>query len=355
MKTVVISGVIGWDVSPSDVRKQLDEANGEPIDIQISSPGGFVFDGLEIFNLIKGYSAAKTTHLMGLAASMASYIALAGDKITAEANSVFMIHNVLGFAQGNHIDLRKAADVYEGFSIMLAGAYATKTKKPVAEIRSMMDAETFLFGSEGKDAGFIDEIIGEPSTEKASAISTAKAARASCDDTVRKFSDQDSTTKIAALLPVIPAGVASSAAATSAAPIISQKEARNMDLPQLKAEHPEAYTAAKAEGIAEERARRESLIAFKGINTDGDRAAEEAIASGKAAMEATPAIMAAIAKGKSPDADGDNPPSVSAKVPESAAGAASVSGMSAEDVAALIKAGLTMDEIKANGPSAAKE
>lgn len=128
-----------------------------------------------------------------------------------------------------------------------------------------------------------------------------------------------------------------------------------MDLPQLKAEHPEAYTAAKAEGIAEERARRESLIAFKGVNPDGDRATEEAITSGKAAMEATPAIMAAIAKGNSPNADGDNAPTVGTTVPESASGGASVTGMSAKDVADCVKAGMTLEQIKANGPRAGKE
>jgi ATP-dependent Clp protease, protease subunit len=351
MKTIAISGVIGWDVSPNDIRKAIAEANGkEPLDIQISSPGGFVTDGLEIFNLIKAYPGPKTTHLMGLAASMASYIALAGDTVKAEANSVYMIHNVLGGAMGNHHDLRKAANIFEGFTALLAKAYAEKTKKDTKEIRAMMDAETWLFGAEAKEAGFIDEVIGAPTEEKAEAISVARAARALSDEIVRKFTDQDSLPKLAAMIQAPAAGVASSAAAATAA--ASQTKDTRMDINQLKAELPDLYTQAKEVGAKEERERREALVAFSGINADGDRAVQEAIASGKSAIDAMPHIQAAIEKGRSKNADGENAPAITTKPAATGSGAEglTVEGLTAEDISALKKAGLSDDEIRANAP-----
>jgi len=202
---IPISGTIGYEVLPSSIRESLAAADGKPVEIQISSAGGLVLEGLEIFNLIKNYEGKKTCHLMGLAASMASYISLAGDRITAEANCVFMVHNVLGVAVGNHDDLRKAADIYEGFTNLLATAYAAKCGKTVADVRAMMDAETFLFGAEAKDAGFVDEILGDGSAHTAAAKHSAIAnARAAClvrAEAVKNAANQrDSLPRLAACL-----------------------------------------------------------------------------------------------------------------------------------------------------------
>ena len=68
MKIIPISGIIGADVTTKDIRAQLDAARGEPVEIQIASPGGIIMDGLEAFNLIRGYRGQKTTRLMGMAA-----------------------------------------------------------------------------------------------------------------------------------------------------------------------------------------------------------------------------------------------------------------------------------------------
>ena len=98
---VTISGVIGFDVTPNSVRNQLKNVK-EDIIVEIGSPGGFVFDGLEIFNILRDFKGGKVeTRLMGLAASMAAVIALAGDKVTAHDNAVFMIHNALNLVIGN--------------------------------------------------------------------------------------------------------------------------------------------------------------------------------------------------------------------------------------------------------------
>lgn len=202
MKTVKISGSIGYEVTPDSVREQLSAANGEDVRIEISSPGGYVFDGIEIFNLIRNYSGKTEIHLMGLAASMASYIAMAGDKVVAEDNAVFMIHNVSAGSMGDHRDMRKVADLIESLTNLLSKQYEKKTGKSAEAIRKMMDDETYLFGNEIKEAGFADEMVeSKEKTEKAEAVKTARAVVALCNDKMKSDEKASASfTKAAAMV-----------------------------------------------------------------------------------------------------------------------------------------------------------
>lgn len=159
MKNITISGVIGWDATSGQLREALREANGEDVEITINSPGGFVSDGLEMFNLIRNYSGKTTAVLSGYAMSMASYIPLAANRIIAEDNAVYMIHNVRGGVFGDHNDILNYGATTKGMSKLIAKAYAKRTGKSMAEVEKMMDVETYLFGDEMVDHGFIDEII----------------------------------------------------------------------------------------------------------------------------------------------------------------------------------------------------
>jgi len=183
MTKILITGQIGYEVTPDSVREQLATAKGGDIDIHIASPGGYVSDGIEIYNLIRDYKRENPKSeimatLKGYAMSMASYIAMnpAIDMLVAEDNAVFMIHNVWGGTVGDYREMRKTADIFEGLTGIIAKAYTTKTKKSGKEIRQMMDDETWLFGAEMKEAGFVDDIIpSEAETEKPAAISEARA------------------------------------------------------------------------------------------------------------------------------------------------------------------------------------
>lgn len=184
-KVLAISGVIGWEVEAQDVRDFLNDAQGEDIEVQISSPGGYVYPGLEIFNLLRNHDGKVTTHLMGLAASMASYIAMVGDYVIAEDNAVFMIHNASGYAMGDQNIMRKAADIMEGLSNLIAQQYMQKTGKSQEELKALMDDTTFLYGDEIKKAGFVDEII---KTEKVKdKIAAVALAAVSVDDCLAKM------------------------------------------------------------------------------------------------------------------------------------------------------------------------
>ena len=196
-----MSGFVGDGINPEDLRYFLLTSEGKDVEIQISSPGGFIFPGLEIFNLIRNYEGFVTIRIVGLAASMASYIAMAGDRIIAEDNAVFMIHNASGFASGDYKILYKTGKVLEGLTNLLAQKYALKTKKSIEDIRKMMDEETYLYGSEIYDASFVDEIaVTEHEKDKDAALSFAAASFEECRVKIKAGLEMDDLEKAAALL-----------------------------------------------------------------------------------------------------------------------------------------------------------
>jgi len=169
MSKIVIDEVIGWwPATAFAVRRRLEEAGGAPVDVEIDSPGGSVIEGIAIFNLLRDYAGEVTVTVSALAASMATYIALAGDRLRVRDNSTWMIHNVWSVIAGDHNELRKQADIQESLTELLARRYAAKTGKSLEDVRGLMDAETWLFGPEIVEAGFADEVLDAPDGEAAS-------------------------------------------------------------------------------------------------------------------------------------------------------------------------------------------
>lgn len=240
MKKISISGVIGWDAMPDDLRAGLESANGQDVEITISSPGGFVGDGLEMFNLIRNYEGHTTAILSGYAMSMASYIPLAADTITAEDNAIYMIHNVQGGVYGDHNEILKYGTMTEGMSNMLARGYAKRTGKDVADIKTMMDAETYLFGQDMVDQGFVDSLIDTDSdTEPETAQLTAKLAFEKCNARMNEdvTAVKNDLTKAAALC-------------STKADTGQKKEVQKMDLKALKKDHPDLVSLIVSEATA---------------------------------------------------------------------------------------------------------
>ena len=157
---VMIFDEIGlWGVTAKDFATALKAIpEDHAITVRINSPGGSVFDGYAIFNALKARAASVTTRVEGLAASMASIVALAGSKVTAAANSMFMIHNPWSGVAGDSEDLRKTADLLDKLTSQLVGIYAGKTKLPEDQVRAAMDAETWFTAAEAKEWGLVDEI-----------------------------------------------------------------------------------------------------------------------------------------------------------------------------------------------------
>lgn len=158
MTILLFDEIGGIGVTPDVFALELDRANGEAVEIRINSGGGSVFDGLAIYNLIKDYEGETTVIVDGLAASIASVIALGADKLVMNEGSFFMIHNPWTISGGESKDLRQAADILDKIQSQIVDIYAGATGKDAAEIIALMDAETWLSPDEALEMGFAQEI-----------------------------------------------------------------------------------------------------------------------------------------------------------------------------------------------------
>ena len=131
------------------------------INVRINSPGGSVMDGNAIYNTLRQNKANVNVQIDGMALSMGSVIAMAGDSISMAENAMLMIHNPWGMAVGDADQLRKEADVMDKMKGTLVGAYTRKTGIKAERIAELMDAETWMNSSEALAEGFIDEITDE--------------------------------------------------------------------------------------------------------------------------------------------------------------------------------------------------
>lgn len=181
--TISIYDVIGEDWYSGDgwTAKRLAGAlraiGKKDVAVNINSPGGDMFEGLAMYNLLREHPARVTVKVMGIAASAASIIAMAGDEIQMGGGSFLMIHNAWGVVIGNRHDMRAAADIFEKFDASMAGIYAARTGKTEADIAAMMDAETYITAREAVDNGFADSVFdakGEPASARARSDVSAK-------------------------------------------------------------------------------------------------------------------------------------------------------------------------------------
>lgn len=169
---VWISGDIGnfWGDGndASTVRAQIGEHKG-PLTVHLNSGGGSAFDGVEMYNALKGHPGGVHVHVEGLAASAASVIAMAGTTRTMHTGAQMMIHDAACGSYGNAADLRDAADVLERVSAGLADIYAEATGQPAEHWREMMRAETWYDADEAVAAGLATGVHRPAAKEPAQA------------------------------------------------------------------------------------------------------------------------------------------------------------------------------------------
>ncbi len=157
-----IYGDIGWDgVTEKDVVATLATLKGtKGLNVYLNSPGGEVTTGLAIYNLLARMNDV-TVHVDGIAASIASIIAMAGKKIVTAANALWMIHDPWFRTSGTANDLRAAAAVLDKTRGVLVDTYAKRTKQKREKIDAWMAAETWMDAKEAKERGFTDEIADD--------------------------------------------------------------------------------------------------------------------------------------------------------------------------------------------------
>jgi len=157
---IIIYDVIGWPYNDAfDLVRALGNIKAKNISVRINSPGGDVFDGVAIFNALKDHEAHVTTKIEGLAASMASIVALAGDEVQAHKNAMYMIHDPWVLAAGNQYDLREIADILQKIGGNMLDIYYDKSNIGKRELKAMMKEETWFTAAEAKDRGLIDTVL----------------------------------------------------------------------------------------------------------------------------------------------------------------------------------------------------
>ena len=157
--TLLLYGEIGYDITFPGVMQAL-AAIGDvsTLDIRLCSIGGYVSDGWAIYNALARHPATKVVTVEGLAASMASIIAMVGDTIIMPNNSYLMIHNPYSVAVGDADDMRAAADLLDHMQGVAAQVYADRSGQPLDVVQNMMDAETYLDAEQAVALGFADQV-----------------------------------------------------------------------------------------------------------------------------------------------------------------------------------------------------
>lgn len=174
MSEIIIFDEIGPDywglVSAKSIIRDLEKiGKGKPVTVRLNSPGGDVIEGEAIYNAFRRHSDAGgrvTMEIDALAASMASYVAMAGDEILIAENALLMIHDPWTIMAGNAKQLRDAAGILDKMGGNLASAYAKRSGQNVEIVTAMMAEETWLTAQEAIDKGFADA-IGQPLNAKA--------------------------------------------------------------------------------------------------------------------------------------------------------------------------------------------
>lgn len=162
--TISIFDVIGSDywgegVTANRIAGALRSMNGEDVTVSINSPGGDMFEGLAIYNQLREYSGKVTVKVLGIAASAASIIAMAGDEVQIGRGAFLMIHNCWVVVVGNRLDLARAAQDMEPFDRAMQDIYSARSGLDAETVSGMMDNETYIGGNDAVEKGLADRLL----------------------------------------------------------------------------------------------------------------------------------------------------------------------------------------------------
>lgn len=279
-----LTGDVGWEITADVLRDQLPES-GDVV-LNVNSPGGFVFDGFEIYNVIEDYKGGKVNVIInGLAASAASYFIMAADKITRRSNSVFMAHKAWALTWGDADEMQTQSNILNGIDSVLASAYVKKTGREKDIILSEMKDEIWLFGEEIEKAGFADDSYEDISKDLEIMDDIKNKAFAKVESTKNRVNNyfqknQEWKDRAAAFLKN------SSTIGEIKKPVeenktIKNQEVSKMDLEEFLKQNPEAQAEIDSSinsAIASERERINEIVNLSGVVASDEM--NEAISAG---------------------------------------------------------------------------
>lgn len=206
-----ISSVTWWgdEVTPEEFRSELRQMKGD-LTVHINSQGGDVFAGVTIYNALKDYGKGKVTvKVDGLAASIASVVAMAGDEIIMSPGSMMMVHNPWSMGVGNSDELRKAADTLDEIKEAILPIYTDRSGLSTEEVQELMDNETWMTAEKAVELGFADTVqkakVEQPKEEKADSVTnlmmanfafSMSATKSAMKDLIQKVNNSERDTQM---------------------------------------------------------------------------------------------------------------------------------------------------------------
>lgn len=170
--TISMLDAIGFDpwsgegVTAKRISAALRSMDGADVTVNMNSPGGDMFEGLAIYNILREYKGHVTVKVLGLAASAASIIAMAADDLRVARSGFLMIHNGWTIAAGNRHQFREIADMMEPFDAAMGDIYSARTGSDLRSMQKLMDAETWIGGSAAVEQGFADSLLDSDSVKE---------------------------------------------------------------------------------------------------------------------------------------------------------------------------------------------
>lgn len=222
--------------SPKRILDQLEKAQNQDLEVEINSGGGSVFDASEIYTAIKAHPGYVTGKIVGIAASAASVIAMAADKLMMSPTSQMMIHNASARTQGDYRDMDQASEFLKNVNQTIANAYSLKSGKSYEELLSMMDKETWLTPQQAKEHQLIDEVMFE--SQVLDIVANTNSSGMLPKEVIDKFRNDFHAQKG-------PEATASYQPINQSQP---KEEPKAMNLEQLKNDHPELFNQIRNEG-----------------------------------------------------------------------------------------------------------
>lgn len=239
--------------SPSKVSRVVENAirnNVKELNVVINSGGGSVFSASEIYTELKKFAGNVKVEIVGVAASAASVIAMAGTHIAMAPTGQLMIHNAMNSAEGDYRVMNHNSDFLQKVNRSIMNAYISKTGKTVDELKQLMDAETWMTAQEAKEAGFIDEIMFESEVGAVASMNIPELSGGMLPEEVINRMRELLASQEKGISVVNSVGVQQK---------IKEGVNKKMDLQELKNQYPELVeqirNEAKEEAIAAERKR----------------------------------------------------------------------------------------------------
>ena len=291
-------------ISASKVSKELDAAGGGDVELYINSGGGSVFAGSEVYTVLREYPGKITAKITGVAASAASYIALAADDIRMSPLAQFMIHNAAIATDGDKRIHSSRKDLLEGVDESLISVYMKKSGKTRDELAELMNNETWMNAQKAVELGFADGILFEEENSLVEVTNSISGEIPShVEEKLRDFLVnamlKDGSVDLSADMPQVdPTQIMNSMDSPEQQQKNeeqSKEEAQPMKLEELKAQHPDLYNEILTLGVTQERNRITDLNALATAPGAAEIVAK-AIEEGKSAGETAMAIVKASAE-----------------------------------------------------------